>query len=457
MRSRPVLLRCLIWAGLPVLLLHTARMGGTEAGRASAYGLERRTPAKPYLQMPETESAGAPKLLTLTGAFRDACRKIPDDSLIPYDLNVAFWSDGASKARWIALPSSKIHYAATGEWTFPRGTVFVKHFEIATNELHPDWMRRLETRLLVCDSTGGVYGVTYKWRSDNRDADLLRTNLTEIIPIQTAQGFRTQTWYYPSPADCRTCHTTNAGGVLGVKTRQLNRSLAYPMSGITDNQLRAWNHLDLFEPALKEEEIPRLPALVAIEDKSKDLETRARSYLDANCSQCHRPGGVVSYFDARFDTPLPKQNLVDAPVVIDQGIDGARAISPHDVWRSIVYMRVNTLDPIKMPPLAHETLDRQGASVLRDWIESMPGPPVLAPPEISPRGGEFKNAIQVKLSHPDANAIIRYTLDGSSPGKSAPVYRGPFELSSPVTLRARAYKPGATRSIAIQETFIVGD
>jgi hypothetical protein len=166
---------------------------------------------------------------------------------------------------------------------------------------------------------------------------------------------------------------------------------------------------------------------------------------------------VVSYFDARFDTALPKQNLVDAPVVIDQGIDGARAIAPHDIWRSIIYMRVNTLDPIKMPPLAHETLDRHGASLLREWIESMPGPPVLPPPEISPRGGEFKNPIQVRLSHPDPGAIIRYTVDGSAPGKSATAYKGPFELSGPTTLRVRAYKAGATRSVAIQETFIVGD
>ncbi len=48
------------------------------------------------------------------------------------------------------------------------------------------------------------------------------------------------------------------------------------------------------------------------------------SYLDANCSQCHRPGGTVAYFDARFDTPLEQQSLVDGKVLIDEGIDRAR-------------------------------------------------------------------------------------------------------------------------------------
>ena len=114
----------------------------------------------------------------------------------------------------------------------------MKTFFLATNESDPHSLRRLETRLLVCDTTGGVYGVTYKWRADNRDADLLDTNLTEDIPIQTATGVRTQMWYYPSRQDCLTCHTANAGLVLGVKTRQFNRDFAYRPASPTTNCAR---------------------------------------------------------------------------------------------------------------------------------------------------------------------------------------------------------------------------
>ena len=425
------------------------------------FGLESRPEAIPFLLMPRNEDGALPQVLSKTGAFRDASTLTPADSLIPYELNVSFWSDGASKWRWISVPNQKgepaqtIRFSPTGEWLFPNGTVFVKHFEIATNEIHPEQRRRLETRLLVRDATGGVYGVTYKWRPDLSDADLLKDSLSEQILIKTASGFRTQTWYYPSRADCRTCHTTNASGVLGVKTRQLNRDYTYAASAATDNQLRAWNHIGLFEPKLNEEEVRSFSRLARLDDASASLEDRARSYLDANCAQCHRPGGVVSYFDARYDTPLAKQNLVDAPVVIDQGIDGARAIAPNDTWRSIIFMRVNTLEPIKMPPLAHETMDQGAVVLLRDWIHSLYGPQVLDPPAILPKGGEFGKTVKVTLTHADPAAELRYTLDGAVPGKSAALYHGPFELTGPATVRARAYRPGFTRSITVQETFIV--
>jgi uncharacterized repeat protein (TIGR03806 family) len=424
--------------------------------RPSPYGLTTRIEAPPYLRMPVRADGKIPALLSQTGVFSDTANRVANPGLIPYDLNAAFWSDGADKSRWIAVPRGQISFSPSGEWRFPPGTVFVKNFDLGAVAANPAAKRRLETRLLVRDADGGVYGAVYKWRPDGSDADLLAGSETETIPINTATGeMRQQTWYYPSRQDCLTCHTANAGGVLGVKTRQLNRSFTYP-SGVNDNELRAWNHLGLFAPAFKDDAVRTFPALAAADDASRPLQDRARSYLDANCSQCHRPGGTVANFDARYDTPLAEQALIDGPVLIDQGIDKPRIIAPHDIWRSIAYMRIDTDSDIKMPPLARETIDHQGVALLREWINSLPGSAVLAPPTVAPVGGKYSGPVQVSMSSAEPDAEIRYTLDGSVPELSDLRYDKPIKLSAPTVLRARAFKQGFTRSITVQEVFVIG-
>jgi uncharacterized repeat protein (TIGR03806 family) len=452
-RSWQTLLACTIMAAA---IGCTPEARAESRGTAAPYGMASRIAAKAYLNMPQRADGKIPPLLSQTGAFRDTPNLVPSEGLIPYDIVVPFWSDGAAKLRWAAIPGGKIRYSPTGDWIFPKGTVFVKTFELSTDAADPGVKRRLETRLLVCDSAGGVYGVVYKWRPDNSDADLLRTSQSESIPVKSAAGeIHSQSWYYPSRADCLTCHNSKTSGVLGVKARQMNRTFAYP-SGVTDNELRAWNHVGLFAPQVDVSSVGSLATLAPADDPARSLQDRARSYLDANCSQCHRPGGTVAYFDARYDTPLDKQELIDGPVLIDQGIDRPRVISPHDIWRSIVYMRVNTVDEIKMPPVARETIDEKGVKLLRDWINSLPGRAVLEPPVMSPQGGTFDGSVQISLSTSEPGADIRYTLDGSVPGPSDMRYEKPLKLTESAVLRARAYKDGFTRSITAQEVFIVG-
>jgi uncharacterized repeat protein (TIGR03806 family) len=413
---------------------------------ARARDVAARTPPQAYLRMPDRADGSMPPLLSQTGAFQDTHGMVIRDGLIPYELNISFWSDGAQKRRWMSLPDAKIGFAPRGEWKFPAGTVFVKHFELTTNESQPFQRRRLETRLLVCAANGSVYGATYKWRPDNSDADLLTTNLTENIVIQTATGTRTQTWYYPSREDCRTCHTDKAGGVLGVKTRQFNRDI-----------IRKWGELGLFDSSPTDADLPAGNFLAHSDNATRSLADQARSYLDVNCANCHRPGGTVAYFDARFDTPLERQGLIDGPVLINEGIDHARIIAPNDIWRSILFMRADTVEAIKMPPLSHQTVDRAGMALLRQWIESLGGRAVLEPPVFSLAAGNYPGPIDVTLTEVEPGADIRYTMDGSIPGSKDLLYQRPLHLAGATTIRAKAFKEGFTRSITAQETFIIGE
>ena len=323
-----------------------------------------------------------PALLSQTGAFANTTNLTPATSLIPYDVNSPLWSDGAAKQRWLVIPTnSQITFAANGEWTFPGGSVFVKHFELPVNDTNAAIRRRLETRFLVRDTNGAVFGATYKWRANNSDADLLADALDEAITIQTAAGTRTQTWHYPSRSECLACHTVAAKGVLGLKTRQSNRDFLYPDSGVTDNQLRAWNHIGLLSPALNEANIPAYDKLVNVTNSTASLELRARSYLDANCSQCHRPGGVNAFWDARSETPLATAGIINGPVGSSLGISGGKVVVPQNLAKSILYQRANSTAAIKMPPLAKNVIDPNGVSALAGWINSLtPTTNSLPPP-----------------------------------------------------------------------------
>ena len=431
------------------------------AGSGLAYGLTTNAPVKAFLNMPATYAGGSlPAQLSLTGVFSNTAAMIPTNGLVPYSVNTPLWSDGALKTRYLAIPNNggpltpdqQIGFDPNNPWTFPAGSVFVKTFELNTDTTNPNVRHRLETRLIVRDSNGGVYGVTYKWRADNSDADLLSGSLTEAITITNAGGTTTQSWYYPSPADCLTCHTAVGGYILGVKTRQLNLNQTYDATGVTDNQLRTLNRLGCFNPAFDEAAITSFQQLAALTNLAASLEQRARSYIDANCSQCHQPGGTGPTFDARYSTPLASQNLING------GLDssGFAMIVPQDVWRSEIPPRLNTNAPaVRMPPLGRNLIDTNAVQVILDWINSLPGTPAQAPPGITPYGGNYFKSVTVALVAPDTNATIYYTLDGTAPTTNSLLYAGPFNVSRNATIAASAWRTGYNNSVAATALFYI--
>jgi hypothetical protein len=354
------------------------------AGSGLLYGLTTREKVAAFLNLPSTYNDSLPPLLSGTGVFSDIASRTPASGLIPYGLNAPMWDDGAVKSYFMAVPNQggvitpdqQLRLRPTGFWKFPDGTVFIKNLDLVVDETHPAAPRRwLETQILVRDDSGAVYGATYKWRPDHRDADLLTAGLSEDILVTNAAGVRTQTWYYASPADCLTCHTPGAGYVLGVNTRQLNGNFTYPATGTTDNQIRTLNRLGMFSPALDEMKIAAFPKLSALADVNVSLVERARSYLDANCAQCHRPGGVGNY-DARYDTPIAGQHIIDFPAAVTLGLINARIVMPDDIANSVLYQRLTSTNlTVKMPPLSHNRVDARAAQVIGDWINSLPAKP----------------------------------------------------------------------------------
>jgi uncharacterized repeat protein (TIGR03806 family) len=337
-----------------------------------------------YLNMPhtlDTQFTGVPRLLSQTGVFSNTVTMTPSENLLPFEPNAKLWSDRADKLRWISIPADKtINWHARDNWTYPQGTVAVKHFELPLNANNPAQTKRLETRLIVVQADGNIYGVTYKWRADNSDADLLMAGATENINITAADGSTwTQTWAYPSPTECTDCHNAESSKILGLSTRQLNKNFAYPGAG-TQNQLVHWNNRNLFSPAFTNSQVSGFDKMVDISDTSASLEQRVKSYIDANCAHCHGVGKGGSQWDARYNTPLNQMQIVNANTtgirnyLNDYGIDNAKVVAAGAPEESILYIRDKSVNPNdRMPPIGRALEHGEYIQVLEQWIDSLSG------------------------------------------------------------------------------------
>jgi hypothetical protein len=57
--------------------------------------------------------------------------------------------------------------------------------------------------------------------------------------------------------------------------------------------------------------------------------------------------------------------------VSDFGIPNAKLVAPGDPSLSILSLRLERLDGMRMPPLASSVVDTQGSSLVNAWIQSL--------------------------------------------------------------------------------------
>lgn len=296
-----------------------------------------------------------PRLLSQTGCFEPSDPKVPVAALMPYELNAPFWSDGALKRRWFAIPDgTTIGVTAAGDFDFPNGSVLVKDFQLGG--------KLIETRLLMRHQDGTWAGYTYEWNDQETDATLL--------PASKSKQVGGQAWYYPSRAQCLQCHTAIAGRSLGPEVAQLNREMVYVASNRVANQLHTLEALGYFTAPLAGPvaTLPRLEPPFG----TGPLELRARAWLHSNCAACHQQGAGQGPADWRYSLAFKDTNTCNtAPQNGDLGLTNARLIAPGEPQRSVVSRRIHALDASRMPPVGSAVVDVQGAAVVDQWIGSL--------------------------------------------------------------------------------------
>lgn len=313
-----------------------------------------------------------PATLSATGAFSDLASLTPNAGIVPYAPNVPFWSDYARKKRWFSIPNvnDKMTFSADGLWNFPVGTVWVKHFDLPIERTDPNGASfRIETRFLV-KSADGIYGLTYQWREDQSEADLVEEFGANVFFKVYANGKQIfQQWHYPARYECLQCHRAVAGHALSFTTRQMNAPHVYGSQ--TLNQIEALSAAGYFAQPVTG--VNNLPALAKASDKSQSLEWRVRSYFAANCMQCHQPGGgPPTNWDARPTVPTDAAQIINGMLNYIGDDPANRFVVPGMPERSMALKRLTGEEP-RMPPLATNELDPEAIELLQEWItQSLP-------------------------------------------------------------------------------------
>lgn len=374
---------------------------------------------------PAVKRESFPQKLSETGLFTDVRQHQVHPGLLPYSVNSPLWSDGAYKERFLYLPTQRndagkkvparftIDEGDLG-WNLPEGTIAVKSFALETKRGDPASKRWIETRLLVKEQNEWQ-GYSYRWNSDQTDANLvLREGEDATFVIHDQSQDREQKWHFPSRTECMVCHSRAANFALGLSTPQMNKMHSYGDTQANQLEVLEWLGVLQFSPsdphvALREllskagksePEIERqlqlastersqrtspvttllskpparMVKLVDPDDPAQELTARVRSYLHANCAQCHvEAGGGNAQMQLSWTTPLEKMKLIDVPPLHHRfGLTEPKLVASGAPERSVLLHRLALRGPGQMPQFATNVVDEQAVKLFTQWIESLP-------------------------------------------------------------------------------------
>ena len=298
----------------------------------------------------------------------------PAEGAYPYEVAAALWSDHAEKHRLIVPPKGQTVKVTEGEdWQYPVGTIMVKTFSFRDDFRDPESPRRtLETRLLILGDEGWT-GEVYRWNDEQTEATRIVAGERVDVTYTDEDGETfTEEYIVPNQNQCKSCHERDdAMTFLGPFTHQMNR--AVDVGGETRNQLEWLAEMGLFDG-----ELPAVGSLPAFPDPFGDaaLDERARAYLHANCSHCHRPGGgggPSGLVLLAWEKEPEKNGVCKGPAAAGQGTGGFdHDIVPGSPEESIMIFRMGSTDPdIKMPELPNRVPDEKGVALVSEWIAGM--------------------------------------------------------------------------------------
>ena len=309
-----------------------------------------------------------PRKLSETGLFTDVAKQTLAPGVVPFAIHAGMWADGAEGSRFIGIPNGAVE---TKVWTkkdggqdskvtWPKDAVLAKTMTMQTAQGKPESTKKIETQVLHFDGLSwNAY--SYRWNDEGTDAELVGPNGDErkidLTGEQYPGGKHRYNYRFQNRAECLRCHNAWNGFALGFQPQQLVDEKAILATGVVT--------ADYFKRSTAR--------LVNPHDKDLPVESRARSWLHANCSSCHREngGGSVPLL-LNAEVPNDKMRAInEKPTRGDFAIANGHVVSPGNPLSSVVLHRIATTGSGHMPAIGPHEVDDKAIHLIADWIISM--------------------------------------------------------------------------------------
>lgn len=313
---------------------------------------------------------GAPKEIRCTGLYTDVAAKTLSPRARAYTPAVSFWSDGADKQRFIALPDgAKIDTQAMDDWKFPVGTKLWKEFQVGG--------RRMETRYFQKVREDRWLQATYVWTPDQANAVK-----TDGADVDLGGG---ASYHVPKSSECNDCHRGRQDKILGFEAVSLGQPAA---TGLNLAALVAEGRLTA----------PPAKTSVTIAQDATGKSADAVSWLHVNCgSSCHTGTPQGTGYGTGLVLRLGWDEIANKPPAewaITKATIGVSIRSPKwagetrivagDPTSSVLYRLLSQRGGQQMPPIATKVVDDRGRAAVEAWIAAMPKAAVEPPAEEPP-------------------------------------------------------------------------
>jgi uncharacterized repeat protein (TIGR03806 family) len=303
-----------------------------------------------------------------TGAMNQL---IPNERVLPYEPITPLFSDYAHKSRFVWMPVgvSTTYAGDDNLLTFPDGAVLIKNFYY--DHVLPNNDRKiLETRLLIKRDCAWIFA-DYTWNDEQTEAYFdLNGSYKAVSWIHDDGTEKSVNFRIPSDVECYTCHKSNGQNMpIGPKPQNLNKIYSYVDGEM--NQLAKWQAVGYLSG-----EIPTaITSTIDWTDTDQSLELRVRSYLDANCSYCHRDEGHCYYRPLRLEfNETGNPDMLGVCETPQEYINSTltHIIARGNTNRSVMFFRMNTTEQqYRMPLMGRTLIHEEAVSLMQEYITGL--------------------------------------------------------------------------------------